>query len=403
MRKTTCLALAVSLVATALATAAPASAALSKNGVFYLDELEFYIKKDKLDAEPCKGENDARDCLTLVELQSDYELAKGKLDRVPAEDRTDPRYVRGARWHASFKAKLDTWRAADAARGVKAAASGAAVQAHRKAAYESRYALALVAEYRAGSKSPSGGRVIDASTLLEHWKAASSLTAFAELCKGWGVMTGPDEQEKNAHCKDANEWRTVLTPVFEEQARAGIAADADATKKLIETIRDGGDASPSEHAQAKKSAAAVASAKAKYAPVYAALGKAIPADAFAPLTSATAGYDAALKSSVAKVRYKSAGGADGAVGQAVAKEITQAKLKIVKQSQSPGWEIAKNELDIPTHREKTAAVLAKAPGEGYCRLYEVSVHQDYTGGGKYQSALNARFDATDKFAVASCK
>jgi len=58
----------------------------------------------------------------------------------------------------------------------------------------------------------------------------------------------------------------------------------------------------------------------------------------------------------------------------------------VKAVYGRDWRIAKNALDIPTHKYMGLWVVFKVKGEDYCQVRSMTATENYKGGGKYQKA-----------------
>jgi hypothetical protein len=60
------------------------------------------------------------------------------------------------------------------------------------------------------------------------------------------------------------------------------------------------------------------------------------------------------------------------------------------------WEIYKDSIGLPSYRFKRGYILAKdsADDHPFCKLYYISVVQDYAGGGRY-AASNAKYEETN--------
>ncbi|MBL8622202.1 MAG: hypothetical protein JNK64_12890 [Myxococcales bacterium] len=66
-----------------------------------------------------------------------------------------------------------------------------------------------------------------------------------------------------------------------------------------------------------------------------------------------------------------------------------ANLKKVTQD-APSWKIAKNALDLPTHRWKSGYALIQVKGDPMCQLRQWTVSESYAGHGRYQAASEAQ-------------
>jgi len=69
--------------------------------------------------------------------------------------------------------------------------------------------------------------------------------------------------------------------------------------------------------------------------------------------------------------------------KSIKKNYKKAKIKAVY---ARDWRIAKNSLDIPTHRYQGIWVVFKVKGENYCQVRSLTAHEDYKGGGKYKKS-----------------
>lgn len=56
------------------------------------------------------------------------------------------------------------------------------------------------------------------------------------------------------------------------------------------------------------------------------------------------------------------------------------------QHTQPGWKILKNDLGIPTYRERYGYALIRVPGEPLCQLRGWILSESYAGGGRYAAA-----------------
>lgn len=76
-------------------------------------------------------------------------------------------------------------------------------------------------------------------------------------------------------------------------------------------------------------------------------------------------------------------------------------LKVRKLlSKNKDWKIHKASTGIPSHRSHAAQVIGKAKGESFCRLYDVSLVQSYTGAGTWQKSIRATIE--NGFRILNC-
>lgn len=57
------------------------------------------------------------------------------------------------------------------------------------------------------------------------------------------------------------------------------------------------------------------------------------------------------------------------------------------------WDIAKNDIGIPTERYRSGAILYKDSDSKWCQYRSFTAHADYSGGGTYVSKFKYTFGA----------
>jgi hypothetical protein len=124
---------------------------------------------------------------------------------------------------------------------------------------------------------------------------------------------------------------------------------------------------------------------ARYQPLAAAVGIALPADLMAPLDQALADLGTEIDRLAPTYSFPAksypAGGAASGLRGVLANGITVIKAAYLY----PEATIAKNEIDIPTEKYRSGAALLKVPKKKWCVYRGFTLHQPYAGGGKYQS------------------
>jgi len=78
---------------------------------------------------------------------------------------------------------------------------------------------------------------------------------------------------------------------------------------------------------------------------------------------------------------------------------SSATRKILKIGLSQSnWEIYKDSIGLPSYRFKRGYIWARdtADDYAYCKLYYISIVQDYAGGGRY-AASSAKYEETNLF------
>lgn len=125
-------------------------------------------------------------------------------------------------------------------------------------------------------------------------------------------------------------------------------------------------------------------------PVFAQAG--IPSLDDSPVFAKIAEHYAALEAKVRELAptWKVPGTPCAGVACSVARTTTALYGTIVRlQQDAPSWKIAKNDLDLPTHRWKGGFALLRIKGDPFCQLRSWTVTETYAGGGRYQPASSA--------------
>jgi len=141
-------------------------------------------------------------------------------------------------------------------------------------------------------------------------------------------------------------------------------------------------------------AKAKASMIAKYKPLFAALGAPVPDDLYAPLETSTkalwAEIDRLAPTYVFPTNLSHDSGAEAGARKAVA-GFAAGNVVLKSGMLFDKWDIGKNEIDIPTERYRTGAILFRTKQSKWCHYRKFTAHQTYVGGGKYQQAMTFTF------------
>jgi len=132
----------------------------------------------------------------------------------------------------------------------------------------------------------------------------------------------------------------------------------------------------------------------KHKPLFTALGTTVPARVFAPIESSVTALWAEIDRLAPTYTFPAKLSHDGAAEAGAKKAVAGfAKGNVVLKSGMlfTKWDIAKNEIDIPTERYRTGAILFRSKQTKWCHYREFTAHQTYTGGGKFQRAMTFTF------------
>lgn len=392
-----------SALALSMLTAAPLALALSEDGQNTLRSIDFYKNQVDLKNRPFQnGDSDSTVSQALYQYETKLKTVKERLEKVPAADRKDPKYEEYAKWVASFESTLTKWQGERGQNATSLKNKAQAEEAYKNDVRENAGALEFVKAARG-----TYGYSLDAAQMLSKWKAAEKLGAFAAKCDKEFAPVEPTSyygREKVENCKNAAEWKTVLVPFLEARAQANarkLGADMEST---VNRIKNGETTYEGTLKRLKAPAEYVQSVRAPYEAVFQAMGRPMPAEMFASIDTAAKGYAAAIAASQAKVAYKPGKFADATVSNAVKAAFATKSVKVLKVSQTFGdWDIRKTEFGFPTHRIRDSVVLGQVAGETFCRLFEVTASQQYSGGGRYSSNTAVDLRSEPDFKVASCK
>ena len=123
-----------------------------------------------------------------------------------------------------------------------------------------------------------------------------------------------------------------------------------------------------------------------YARLYAAEGKAMPADKLKPVEDKVAELKSAVEATAPRWKFP-AGKPRNAAIEARAAAAVKAKFPgatVLKTAlDGPDWRIVKNDLGLPRYRTRGVLVLLKIPGQRLPWLILGSYDQTYSGGGTY--------------------
>jgi len=395
------------LVASALTLsmllAAPLAHAISDEGKATLQSLDYWKTQVDLKNRPFKdGDSDYAVSQGMGQYESKLKTVKERLEKVPAADRKDPMYEGYAKWVAEFESTVKRWQGERGQNATNLKNKAQAEEAYRADARDNAGALEMVKAAR-GTYTYS----LDAAQMLTKWKAAEKLTAFAAKCdKEYAPVDAASYygRDKIEHCKNAAEWKAVLTPFFEARSIANVKRLGTELESSVNRVKNGETTYEGQLKRMKAPADYIAQVKGPYEALFQAMGKPLPAEMFAPIDTAAKGYPAAVTASQAKVAYKPGKFADATVTNAVKAAFTTKGVKVLKISQSFGdWSIRKNEYAFPTHRIRDSIVLGQVTGESFCRLFEVTAQQQYAGGGRYSSNTAVDLRSEPDFKIASCK
>ena len=124
------------------------------------------------------------------------------------------------------------------------------------------------------------------------------------------------------------------------------------------------------------------------APMYAAEGKSMPADAMKPLEDKVAALKAEMDRGAARWKFP-AGKPKNATFEAKVAAGVKSRIPgavVLKTAlNTSDWSIAKNDLGIPRYRTRHVLVLVKVPGQARPWLVMGNFDQTYSGGGTYNA------------------
>ena len=394
--------LAPSILALSVLASPSLALALSEDGANTLRSIDYYKTQVDLKTRPfANGDSDYTIGQAMYQYETKLKTVKERLEKVPAADRSDPKYEATAKWVGEFESTLKKWQAERGTNTQNLKAKAAAEEAYKTESRNLGDALGFVKAVR-GTYSYD----LEPAAMLAKWRSAEALTAFAAKCdREFAAVdaTSYYGREKVEACKNAAEWRTVLKPFLDARAQAKAKKLGDSVAATLTRIRNGESVDEAQLDRARKPTEYLASLRGSYEALYTAMGAPLPAGLFSSIESAAAGYAAAVTAGQAKVSYKPGRFSDPAVSAAVKAALATSKVKVVKISQTFGdWDIRKSGL-MPTHRIRDSVVLGQAAGETHCRVYTITTSQQYAGGGRYAGNLSVDLGREPAFLIASCK
>ena len=391
-----------SCLAVSFLLAAPAALAITDQSKQTLQSLDYYKGQIDLKKRPfADGDQDSDIRQALSNIETKLATVKERLGKIPEADRKDAMYQGYATWAGEVEATLGRWKAEHAALKEKQKGKAAAEEVFRAEARDAEDALAFVKALR-GSYTYA----LDGKQMLSKWKAAEKLTAFAAKCdKEFAAVDASSYygSKKVEACKDAAEWKSVLTAFFEKRIGENAKKLGDSVEASVKRIANGETTYETQLAHLKAPADYVKEQSAPYASLFEAMGKPMPADLFAPVLEAAKGYEAAVKSSQAKTAYKAGKFADAGVSKAVTAAFAAKNVKVLKISQPfDTWDTRKDG-SLVTHRVRDSVVLGQVEGESFCRLFEAAqARQDHQGKGKFGDT-KVELRAEPDFRITACK
>lgn len=291
----------------------------------------------------------------------------------------------------------------------------------------------LAAEFKADLKNIHAFRIITESLktmgrnhsnytskqkMLEAIGQVKLFTALIKKCRSTydAAMKDPDAWGRLA-------WRSLEkgmreTCQWDVAARTKILADyvlkriEDADKKSVAMVKrylDDLDSEGKWNAWIDKKFASidkkVAEDRQYWEPLVKALGKELPAKQF---TSQLQYWNQYGKKTIAKAakkgRFESGTKRDSASLVLAKKSLTKMGFKVLKGVNTGGWTINKNHYGVPIDRIIGNRVMAKAKGETFCRVYEFTTKQVYSGAGKWsRDRTISSIDDQDVYLISRCR
>ena len=133
---------------------------------------------------------------------------------------------------------------------------------------------------------------------------------------------------------------------------------------------------------------------ARHKPLFDAVGAAMPPDLLAPFDTAVAALWAEVDRLAPTYTFDTKVFHDNKAEAGAKKALAAFKPAAKVQKLAvlyPDWDIAKNDLGIPTERYRTGAVLYKDADSQWCQYRSFTAHADYAGGGTYASTFKYTF------------
>ena len=376
--------------------------AQSSEGKRALNNFADYRKQVDLTHRPFDdGASDYEAEGALKEAQRTFDLAKAWLAKVPEGDRKDPRYVEGASWVGSGAPAFARWQNERVQNAGIAKLRGPAEQAYKNDADTNQTVLDFVKSVRA-----DGGGSMTAKEMQNRWKASEALSGFAARCaKEYAYVDRVSRYgaEKVENCKNAAEWKALLTSSFESGASANVKAIAEEVRHTVARLKEGSSVDGPSIKKLVDSSAHIRDIRPDFEVLFQTMGRPIPADLFAPIEVASRDSSSAIATALTKTRYKAAKFSDAGILAAVKSAFATKSISVLQVSQdSNEWQIQKDDLGTPLKRIRVSVSLTRAPQESFCRLYNPFAFQPYAGGGKY-SSTTVELPTEPEFQVVPCK
>jgi|GEM_PF-5904622 hypothetical protein len=140
-------------------------------------------------------------------------------------------------------------------------------------------------------------------------------------------------------------------------------------------------------------------------PLLEGFGKELPAKKF---TAQIAYWKQHGKKAIAKAakksRFEKGKKRDSASLKLAKKSLKKMGFKVVKGVNTGNWTISKNHVGIPLDRYIGNRVMAKAKGEKFCRIYEFTTTQTYSGGGRWARGRTiSSIDDQSTYLISRCR